>query len=49
MDIEISPEDRPFADEVQRWLDEHLVSEFAEHRGVGGPDDAAGWEVRLRW
>ena len=49
MDIEISPDDRPFADEVQRWLDEHLVGEFAEHRGVGGPDDAAGWEVRLRW
>ena len=49
MDIEISPEDRPFADEVQRWLDTHLVGEFAEHRGVGGPDDAAGWDVRLRW
>src|SRR3984893_10874883 len=49
MDIEIRPEDRPFADEVQRWLDEHLVGEFAEHRGVGGPDDSAAWDVRLRW
>jgi alkylation response protein AidB-like acyl-CoA dehydrogenase len=49
MDIEIRPEDRPFADEVQRWLDEHLVGEFAAHRGVGGPDDSAAWDVRLRW
>jgi alkylation response protein AidB-like acyl-CoA dehydrogenase len=49
MDIEIRPEDQPLADEVQRWLDEHLTGEFAEHRGVGGPDDAAAWDVRLRW
>jgi alkylation response protein AidB-like acyl-CoA dehydrogenase len=49
MDIEIRPEDRPFAGEVQRWLDEHLVGEFAAHRGVGGPDDSAAWDVRLRW
>ena len=49
MDIEIQPEDRVFADEVRRWLDEHLVGEFAEHRGVGGPDDSAAWDVRLRW
>jgi alkylation response protein AidB-like acyl-CoA dehydrogenase len=49
MDIEIRPEDRVFADEVRRWLDEHLVGEFAEHRGVGGPDDSAAWDVRLRW
>jgi alkylation response protein AidB-like acyl-CoA dehydrogenase len=49
MDIEIRAEDRAFADEVRRWLDEHLVGEFAEHRGVGGPDDSAAWDVRLRW
>ena len=49
MDIEILPEDRAFADEVQRWLDSHLVGEFAEHRGVGGPDDSTAWDVRLRW
>ena len=49
MDIEIRAEDRAFADEVRRWLDEHLVGEFAAHRGVGGPDDSAAWEVRLRW
>ena len=49
MDIEILPADRGFADEVQRWLASHLVGEFAEHRGVGGPDDAAAWDIRLRW
>jgi alkylation response protein AidB-like acyl-CoA dehydrogenase len=49
MDIEIRPEDQPFADKVQCWLDEHLVGEFAEHRGVGGPADSAAWDVRLRW
>ncbi len=49
MDIEIRPEDQAFAGEVQRWLDEHLVGEFAAHRGVGGPDDSAAWDVRLRW
>jgi len=49
MDIEISPADQPFADEVQAWLDEHLVGEFAAHRGVGGPDDSAAWDVRARW
>jgi alkylation response protein AidB-like acyl-CoA dehydrogenase len=49
MDIEIRPEEVAFAGEVQRWLDEHLVGEFAAHRGVGGPDDSAAWDVRLRW
>ena len=49
MDIEIRAEDRAFAEEVRRWLDEHLVGEFAAHRGVGGPDDSAAWDVRLRW
>ncbi len=49
MEIEIRPEDRAFAEEVRRWLDEHLVGEFAAHRGVGGPDDSAAWDVRRRW
>ncbi len=49
MDIEIRAEDRAFADQVRGWLDEHLVGEFAAHRGVGGPDDSAAWDVRLRW
>jgi alkylation response protein AidB-like acyl-CoA dehydrogenase len=49
MDIEILPEDQAFADEVLEWLDSHLTGEFAAHRGVGGPDDSAAWDVRLRW
>jgi alkylation response protein AidB-like acyl-CoA dehydrogenase len=49
MDIEIEPGDQAFADEVRGWLREHLVGEFAEHRGVGGPDDAQAWDVRVRW
>jgi alkylation response protein AidB-like acyl-CoA dehydrogenase len=49
MDIEILPEDQAFADEVLEWLDSHLTGECAPHRGVGGPDDSAAWDVRLRW
>jgi alkylation response protein AidB-like acyl-CoA dehydrogenase len=49
VEIEFAPEDRAFAEEVRSWLDEHLVGEFAEHRGVGGADDAEAWDVRLRW
>jgi alkylation response protein AidB-like acyl-CoA dehydrogenase len=49
MDIDIRPEDRPFAAKVRRWLQQHLVGEFAAHRGVGGPDDSAAFDVRRRW
>ena len=49
MNIDIRPEDQAFAAEVRRWLGEHLVGEFAAHRGVGGPDDSSAWDVRLRW
>jgi alkylation response protein AidB-like acyl-CoA dehydrogenase len=49
VEIEFAPEDRPFAEEVRTWLAEHLVGEFADHRGVGGADDAEAWDVRLRW
>jgi alkylation response protein AidB-like acyl-CoA dehydrogenase len=38
-----------FREEVRTWLAEHLVGEFAEHRGVGGPTDGEAWEVRLAW
>lgn len=34
---------------LRAWLDEHLVGEYAEHRGVGGVDDVEGWELRKRW
>ena len=35
-----------FRDEVRTWLDEHLVGEFAEHRGVGSPTDDTAWPGR---
>jgi alkylation response protein AidB-like acyl-CoA dehydrogenase len=38
-----------FRAQVRAWLDEHLVGEFAEHRGVGSVDDTEAWELRVRW
>ena len=42
MDIDIAPDHADFREEVRSWLSEHLVGDFAEHRGIGSPtDDAA--------
>ncbi|MFD9189387.1 acyl-CoA dehydrogenase family protein [Streptomyces phaeochromogenes] len=49
MELDFGPAVRDFRDELRDWLAEHLVGEFAEHRGVGGPTDGAAWEVRLAW
>jgi alkylation response protein AidB-like acyl-CoA dehydrogenase len=49
MDLELTAELRDFRDEVRTWLAEHLVGEFAEHRGVGFSWDDAAWDVRLAW
>ncbi|MFE7928162.1 acyl-CoA dehydrogenase family protein [Streptomyces sp. NPDC057456] len=49
MELDFGPAVRAFRDELRDWLAEHLVGEFAEHRGVGGPTDGAAWEVRLAW
>jgi alkylation response protein AidB-like acyl-CoA dehydrogenase len=49
MDLELTPELRDFRDEVRTWLAEHLVGEFADHRGVGFSWDDAAWDVRLAW
>jgi len=49
MDFDLTPELRDFRDEVRTWLAEHLVGEFAAHRGVGFSWDDAGWEARLAW
>ena len=50
MDLRDSPEDVAFRDEVRRFLEEHVVGEFAELGGRGGSgDETYGFEVRLRW
>src|SRR5580692_4640310 len=50
MDLRDRPEDVAFRQEVRRFLDEHLVGEFAELAGRGGSgDETFGFEVRLRW
>ncbi|WP_029115721.1 acyl-CoA dehydrogenase family protein [Mycobacterium sp. URHB0044] len=49
MEIDIAPSHSGFRDEVRTWLAEHLVGEFAEHRGVGSPTDDTAWDVRIAW
>jgi alkylation response protein AidB-like acyl-CoA dehydrogenase len=49
MDFDIAPEETEFRDEVRQWLADHLVGEFAEHRGVGSPTDDTAWDVRVAW
>ncbi|OBK68924.1 acyl-CoA dehydrogenase [Mycobacterium colombiense] len=49
MDLDLSPGLRDFRDEVRTWLAEHLVGEFAEHRGAGSSWDDSAWNVRLAW
>ncbi|EHB50305.1 Isovaleryl-CoA dehydrogenase [Mycolicibacterium rhodesiae JS60] len=49
MDIDIAPGHAEFREEVRTWLSEHLVGEFAAHRGVGSPTDDTAWDVRVAW
>ncbi|MFC4503445.1 MULTISPECIES: acyl-CoA dehydrogenase family protein [Streptomyces] len=49
MEVDFGSAVREFREELRDWLADHLVGEFAEHRGVGGPVDGAAWEVRLAW
>jgi alkylation response protein AidB-like acyl-CoA dehydrogenase len=49
VEINLSPSDREFAADVRTWLDEHLVGEYRNYLGVGGPDNAEAWDVRLAW
>ena len=41
--------DETFRTELRDWLSDHLVGEFADNRGVGGPADDTAWELRLEW
>ncbi|MDQ1697703.1 MAG: hypothetical protein QOJ03_3056 [Frankiaceae bacterium] len=50
MDLRFSDADEAFRAEVKSWLDEHLVGEFAELRGAGGPGrEHEGFETRRAW
>jgi alkylation response protein AidB-like acyl-CoA dehydrogenase len=44
-----TPAEAAFRDEVRTWLAEHLVGEFAELGGGGGPADDTAWELRHEW
>jgi alkylation response protein AidB-like acyl-CoA dehydrogenase len=50
VDLRFSSEDEAFRTEVRGWLGDHLVGEFAEGRGLGGPGrEHEGFEVRRAW
>ena len=50
MDLRDRPEDEAFRKEVQAWLADHVVGEFAALGGRGGSgDETFGFEVRLEW
>jgi alkylation response protein AidB-like acyl-CoA dehydrogenase len=49
VDFVDTPEEAAFRDEVRTWLAEHLVGEFAEIGGGGGPADESHWDVRVEW
>lgn len=49
MDLSLTPELVEFQEEARTWLEEHLVGEFAEIRGVGHSWDDHAWDVRLAW
>jgi alkylation response protein AidB-like acyl-CoA dehydrogenase len=45
----LSTDDEAFREELLEWLGEHLVGEFREVAGRGGPDDDDCWDVRRAW
>jgi alkylation response protein AidB-like acyl-CoA dehydrogenase len=54
MDLSYSDEDEAFRAEVRSWLEEHLIGDFAELRGKGGPgrehevhDERIAWDRHL--
>lgn len=47
--LDLTESDQAFAASVRRWLEQNLVGEYLEHRGVGGVVDVEAWDLRLRW
>jgi acyl-CoA dehydrogenase len=49
-DVEITGDDEQLRRDLRRWFAEHVVGEYAELRGRGGPgDEDVGFDVRVAW
>jgi len=49
MDFRDTPAEAEFRDEVRTWLAEHLVGEFRDLGGGGGPADEDNYDLRIEW
>lgn len=49
MDFRFTAEEDAFREELRDWLSDHLIGDFKELRGVGGPSDDVEWETRKEW
>ena len=50
MDLQFTPEDEQFREEVRDWLETQLAGDFKEARGRGGPgDEEECFELRHAW
>jgi alkylation response protein AidB-like acyl-CoA dehydrogenase len=49
-DVELTDDDARFQRDVAAWLADHVVGEYAELKGRGGPgDEDVGFDVRVAW
>jgi alkylation response protein AidB-like acyl-CoA dehydrogenase len=49
-DVELTDDDARFRRDVAAWLADHVVGEYAELKGRGGPgDEDVGFDVRVAW
>ncbi|MGD9796111.1 MAG: acyl-CoA dehydrogenase family protein [Acidimicrobiia bacterium] len=49
MELQLTESELAFRDELRDWLADHLVGEFKDFNGQGGPCDDYGWDLRLAW
>ena len=49
-DVDIGDDEEQFRRDVAAWLGDHVVGEYAELRGRGGPgDEDFGFDQRVAW
>ncbi len=49
-DVELTGDDERFRRDAAAWLADHVVGEYAELKGRGGPgDEDVGFDVRVAW